>query len=1270
MKIYLYVLFFILFRTFASAQDVWEMHLDNSYQAVFQKAYVLYPAIPKGLLESVAHSNTHFQHINPLTEAPSCLGLPSYHGVMGLVQDPSLFFRNNLALVVNLSDYNKYDIIQDPETNILAYAQAFHLIKADLNIQSMAPEDHLPVLEVLSEIPNDGGLKNNFAFDSHIYTILRNLNVPAFQQLVGMPSTSVDLQKVFGLERYKLLSSAQIIIDSSGIRSSDGQAYSQTGIRTTGLSCNDLGTFSFQVIQDEADPSNYSSRGGSAITHVTVHTIQGTYAGAISWFKNPNSNVSCHYNMRCTDGQITQMVCEADKAWHASGANPFAVGIEHEGFVSDPSWYTNIMYQSSAALTKSIAQRNNIPLYEVYDINGDYGINHNSNNCFSVKGHQHYPTNSHTDPGQYWDWHRYYDLINPLSSASTSSFTTPSGTFYDNAGPTANYSNNARELYRIEPTGATAVTLTFSMLDLELNYDYLYVYDGDSHHDNLVAVLNGSILPGPIVSKSGTFLLELRTDCGTVNSGWAANWTSSTTAVSCATANGLTTSNNSPNGIKLNWNAVSGASSYKIAVKQSLQNLNYDYYYTNSNSYDLTGLPTNALYLWSVQAICGPSDSSAIQGASFINDEQTVDETTTACSGRFTDTGGELGMYRKNEDYTFTINPPNTNVLSLTFTAFDLENNYDFMYIYDGPSTAASLIGIYTNNNMPPTITASNGSLCIRFTSDNATQNAGWIANWTCAGTANNTHPNSILLNANVSADLNCGIAYHDFFDSGGSSYNYSNNENYVKTFCNPDTNKAVRISFRPNPTADQQLALQSSSNGNDYIFIYNGADTAANLIGAYSGNSSAAPQPGTFISSKACLTVKMQSNSTFVNEGWIGRLYCSDVPIDLGTVAVGGTAGNALFEDLGTAGNYGNNESYQKTFCPHSSAATNAVVWAAFLDTIGIEYNWDYLYVFDGDDAENSRLINVYTGDINNSNTLGTIKASIENPSGCLTFQFFSDGATTASGWEALIYTGKPRQPFGSDDCAQATPIVLENTAYAGSTMLATGIPGTDDPMPTITLASLAECSGSNAITNIENTIWYKFTTLDTFCVTNQIAIKLDNISCQSVPSSGSGVQFVLYELSSCQTASGWGSPIYCADKLLSGDSVLIASLLKPNTSYYIMIDGFAGQHCNFDIQVVNSDTSSCLITPSHQAHAPNYRLQVYPNPARNWIHFQMRINSTNVYQLQVFDLRGSEIIKMNGNMEEGLDERLNIEALPVGVYVYSLVAEKQQFTGKFDKF
>lgn len=1167
----------------AQSPHKWEVQLHQEHNAHFKAAYQAYPKIPKGMLEAIAYTNTHMRHIRPQQEALSCVSLPAYYGVMGLVLAPDGHFRSSLATVAQLSGYALTNIQEQPSINILAFAKAYNQLMQDFQITTTAPEAHLPIIDALSELPNDGDKLSNFAFDSHVYSILMNLNHPTFQGTYQLPSYQIDLEKVFGSERYAVLSASALVLDQQGLRTSTGQVYQQEGLRSAPPPCSDIsGSFPYPVLQDAADPSNYSSRQGQAITHITIHTMQGSYAASISWFKMAIANVSAHYNMRAADGQITQMVCEIDKAWHVSNSNPYAVGIEHEGFIDDPSWYTDITYVVSASLTKDIAARHGIPIIRTYDVNGDNGINPIGDGCFKIKGHQHFPSQTHVDPGQYWDWNRYYDLINTPSAAPKITYTNCNGSFFDPGGNGGNYGNDERRFYHIAPTGATSVTLNFTAFDLETNFDYLYVYDGDSHHDALLAVLNGNSIPASITASSGQLLLEFRSDCATTNAGWEANWTCSTTPVSCAAPTNLTALSQSPNSATFSWDAIAGANSYELKVKQSIGNLGYTTYYTTNNNYLVSGLATDAQYLWSVRTICGSGDTSVSNGAAFVHAQTSGDETTTACSGNFTDHGGPLGKYAKNEDYTFTISPSNASSVSLTFTAFDVEANYDYLYIYDGNSISAPLLGTYTGTTLPPTTTSSGGSLTIRFTSDNATQNAGWEANWTCVSSLP-TYPNPVLLDSSMIGHLNCGIAFHDYYDSGNTTGFYSNGENHIQTFCNPDTTKAIRLSFRPNPTAAQQLDISSTTDGNDYLYFYNGADTTANLIGVYTGASSNAPQPGTFVSSGACLTVKMESNGNFVGDGWIARLYCADPPSNLGTVEVGGSEGTKTFADLGgNAANYNNNENYTVTYCPHSSAPSGEVVWAEFINTAGLEQSWDYLYVFDGTNTDQSRLICAYTGNGSNQNTLTTIKASVENASGCLTFQFFSDGATTAAGWEANVFTGVARLPFGGENCTNATLINQTGKDYAGSNAISTGMPGNSDPSLDIALASLPECSGTNTITRLENTVWYRFITPDTLCIPTSMHIRINNISCQGEGNNGSGVQFVLYESNNCFSGNNWPTPIYCADKLTSGDSVDVANLLQPNQSYYIMIDGFTGQHCNFDLRfdvTTMGDPNSCVL-------------------------------------------------------------------------------------------
>jgi hypothetical protein len=140
------------------------------------------------------------------------------------------------------------------------------------------------------------------------------------------------------------------------------------------------------------------------INYVVIHTTQGSYSGTISWFQNPSSNVSAHYVIRSSDGQITQMVREKDIAYHAGNwtYNTQSVGIEHEGFVSDPSWYTDAMYRASATLTRNVCIKYGIPMTRS-----------------RIIGHSEVPGATHTDPGPNWNWTFYMQLVTQSSPWQT-----------------------------------------------------------------------------------------------------------------------------------------------------------------------------------------------------------------------------------------------------------------------------------------------------------------------------------------------------------------------------------------------------------------------------------------------------------------------------------------------------------------------------------------------------------------------------------------------------------------------------------------------------------------------------------------------------------------------------------------------------------------------------------------------------------------------------------------------------------------------------------
>ncbi|GLF93302.1 N-acetylmuramoyl-L-alanine amidase [Streptomyces yaizuensis] len=133
------------------------------------------------------------------------------------------------------------------------------------------------------------------------------------------------------------------------------------------------------------------------ITHVVVHVTQETFDDTLAIFRDPARRVSAHYVVRSADGVVAQCVRERDIAWHAGnwGWNTHSVGIEHEGWVDRPAYFTPALYERSAALTAAVCDRYGIPKDRTHII-----------------GHHEVPGATHGDPGAFWDWTRYVRLVN------------------------------------------------------------------------------------------------------------------------------------------------------------------------------------------------------------------------------------------------------------------------------------------------------------------------------------------------------------------------------------------------------------------------------------------------------------------------------------------------------------------------------------------------------------------------------------------------------------------------------------------------------------------------------------------------------------------------------------------------------------------------------------------------------------------------------------------------------------------------------------------
>ncbi|MGC4808418.1 N-acetylmuramoyl-L-alanine amidase [Micromonospora sp. DT233] len=138
------------------------------------------------------------------------------------------------------------------------------------------------------------------------------------------------------------------------------------------------------------------------VEYILIHDTEGSYAGTVNMVQDP-TYVSWHYTLRSSDGHIAQHVKTKDVAWHAGNwyVNSKSIGLEHEGFAAQGTWYTEAMYRTSSKLVRYLALRHGVPLDRAHIIGHD-----------NVPGIL--PANvggMHWDPGPYWDWSHYFDLL-------------------------------------------------------------------------------------------------------------------------------------------------------------------------------------------------------------------------------------------------------------------------------------------------------------------------------------------------------------------------------------------------------------------------------------------------------------------------------------------------------------------------------------------------------------------------------------------------------------------------------------------------------------------------------------------------------------------------------------------------------------------------------------------------------------------------------------------------------------------------------------------
>jgi gliding motility-associated-like protein len=558
------------------------------------------------------------------------------------------------------------------------------------------------------------------------------------------------------------------------------------------------------------------------------------------------------------------------------------------------------------------------------------------------------------------------------------------GNFIDPGGA-GNYSAGENSTVTICPTTAgDQVTVTFTAFQTESNWDGLYVHDGNSVTDPLIPSANGAgngglnvpgaywgtAIPGPFTSSStdGCLTFHFISDGSVNQAGWTANVTCNPPPT-CPKPTALTTAAVTATSVQLGWTNVGPATSWEVIAVPCGSPVPTNasaWVPATGNPFTLTGLNSATCYNYYVRGICGPGDFSLPAGPVIF----TTQIAPPVCGGNFVDVGGPAN-YPNNTNSTVTVCPTNPgDIVTVTFTSFSTEANWDGLYVHDGDSTADPLIasangagnggltvpGSYWGNTIPGPFESSSadGCLTFHFISDGSVNQAGWVANVTCAPAPTCPKPTALTTTNLTSTTVQFGW-----------------------------TNVGPA-------TAWEVIALPCGSPAPTVSSAWVAAPTNPTTISGLN--------PATCYS----LYVRAVCSPTDVS--------AIAGPRNITTQVAPPVCGGNYVDTGGLSANYANNEDSTITICPTVPGEAVTVTFTSF----NVQANNDGLYVFNGSSVSAPQIASTNGAGAVPGGLAGAYWGTVipgpftsSSADGCLTFRFRSSAAGTNTGWVANVTCG-----------------------------------------------------------------------------------------------------------------------------------------------------------------------------------------------------------------------------------------------------------------------
>lgn len=333
-------------------------------------------------------------------------------------------------------------------------------------------------------------------------------------------------------------------------------------------------------------------------------------------------------------------------------------------------------------------------------------------------------------------------------------------------------------------------------------------------------------------------------------------------------------------------------------------------------------------------------------------------------SGSFSD-GSNSSNYGNNQLCYWFIAPPCASGVTLSFSQFNTELNYDGVLIYDdlaGTNKIATLSG----TSIPSAVTSTTGKMLIIFVSDYSTTLQGFTANYTSTG--------SVFCSGVTSLNT---TDYGTITD-GSNSSNYCNNMD-CSWLIQPPQATSVTLTFN---SFDLEQPSSDGKSVYDAVEVYNGTTTSAPLIGRFSGSNI----PPSVSSTSGSMLVRFYSDLEENKSGWSATYTSTQNPTCTGVTTLTTLTGSV--GDGSGVNQYANNSNCAWLIQPQN-AATITLTFSSF----NTELNADGVIVYNG--ANNSApILGRFSG--------SSIPSSVSTTGGSMYIEFLSGQSIRGEGWAA----------------------------------------------------------------------------------------------------------------------------------------------------------------------------------------------------------------------------------------------------------------------------